>query len=70
MSGGRLLPITSKKWGDKHRLYDVTYEGQTQSVVALSAAKAKYSLWLDISDCFCDLTFGKFCRSATVKIAA
>lgn len=56
--------------GDKHRLYDVTYQGQTETVVAVSAAKAKYSLWLDISDCFCDMTFGKFCRAATVRKAA
>jgi hypothetical protein len=70
MSGGRLLPITSKKSGDKHRLYGVTYEGQTQSVVALSAAKAKYSLWLDISDCFCDLTFSTFTRSASVRLSS
>lgn len=59
-----------KEIGDQHRLYAVTYLGQTQEVVAVSAAKAKYSLWLDISDCFCDLTFGKFCRAATVRKAA
>lgn len=56
--------------GDKHRCFDVTYQGQTQTVVAVSAAKAKYSLWLSISDCFCDLTFGKFCRDASVRVAA
>lgn len=56
--------------GDKHRIYDVTYQGQTQAVVAVSAAKAKYRLWLDISDCFCDLTFGKFCRDASVRAAS
>ena len=70
VEGRQALKQHLKEIGDKHRIYDVTYQGQTQSVVAVSAAKAKYSLWLDISDCFCDLTFGKFCRSATVRKAA
>jgi hypothetical protein len=59
-----------KEIGDKNRLYDVSYLGQTQAVVAQSAAKARYSLWLDISDCFCDLKFRDFCRQATVRSAA
>lgn len=69
-AGREALKRHLKEIGDKHRVYAVTYEGQTSSVVAVSAAKAKYSLWLDISDCFCDLTFNKFCRSVTVRIAA
>lgn len=56
--------------GDKHRLYEVTYEGRTETVVAVSAAKAKYRLWLSVSDCFQELTFGRFCRAATVRAAA
>lgn len=68
--GRKALKQHLKDIGDKHRVYAVTYEGQTSTVVAVSAAKAKYSLWLDISDCFCDLTFGKFTRSATARIAA
>ncbi|NTA10844.1 hypothetical protein [Agrobacterium tumefaciens] len=67
--GRKALKRYLKEIGDKHRIYDVTYRGQTQSVVAVSAAKAKYSLWLDISDSFCDLTFGTFCRAATVRKA-
>ncbi|WP_244618882.1 hypothetical protein [Rhizobium sp. 18065] len=69
-AGRKALKRHLKEIGDKHRVYAVTYEGLTSSIVAVSAAKAKYSLWLDISDCFCDLTFNKFCRSATVRIAA
>ncbi|WP_281517485.1 hypothetical protein [Ferranicluibacter rubi] len=69
-AGRKALRQHLKEIGDKHRVYAVTYEGQTSTVVAVSAAKAKYSLWLNISDCFCDLTFGKFTRSATVRIAA
>lgn len=67
-AGRKALADHLTQIGDKHRLYDVTYEGQTQAVVALSAAKAKYSLWLDISDCFCDLTFAKFARTASVRL--
>lgn len=55
--------------GDKHRLFYVLYRGTTNSVVAISAAKARYSFWLSISDCFPDLKFGAFCRSASVRQA-
>ncbi len=66
--GRKALSAHLKQIGDKHRLFDVTYQGQTQAVVAESASKAKYSLWLDISDCFCDLTFAKFTRAASVRL--
>ena len=59
-----------KEIGDKHRLYEVTYQGQTETVVAVSAAKAKYRLWLSVSDCFQELTFGRFCRDVSVRAAA
>ncbi|MHA4731227.1 hypothetical protein [Ensifer adhaerens] len=39
-AGRKALADHLTQIGDKHRLYDVTYEGQTQAVVALSAAKA------------------------------
>jgi hypothetical protein len=67
--GRQALKQHLKDIGDKNRLYDVTYEGRTQAVVAVSAAKAKYSLWLDISDCFCDLTFATFTRAASVRLS-
>ncbi|MCO5153349.1 MULTISPECIES: hypothetical protein [unclassified Shinella] len=69
-AGREALVKHLKEIGDKHRLYDVTYQGQTQSIVAISASKAKYRIWLDISDCFCDLTFGAFTRQASVRLAA
>jgi hypothetical protein len=69
-AGRAALKQHLKEIGDKHRLFDVTYQGQTSSVVAVSAAKAKYSLWLEISDCFCDLKFGVFARAASVRLAA
>lgn len=53
-----------KEIGDRNRVFSVTYGGNTVPVVATSAAKAKYRLWLDISDSFNELTFGEFCRDA------
>lgn len=68
-AGRQALKDHLKQIGDKHRLFDVTYQGLTQAVVAETAAKAKYSLWLGISDCFCDLTFGQFTRAASVRLS-
>lgn len=68
-AGKKALKQHLKDIGDKNRLYDVTYEGRTQAVVAETAAKAKYSLWQDISDCFCDLTFASFTRAASVRLS-
>lgn len=69
-AGRKALKQHLKEIGDKHRLFDVTYQGHTQAVVAVSAAKAKYSLWLDISDCRPDVTFGQFARAASVHASA
>lgn len=68
--GRQALKAHLKEIGDKHRLYEVTFKGNSTQLAAESAAKAEYQFWLDISDCFCDLTFGKFCRAATVRKAA
>lgn len=54
--------------GDKHRLYAVTFDGITSTCVATSHAKARYSKWLDWSECR-DITFKDFCRSARVRLA-
>lgn len=70
IEGRQALKAHLKAIGDKHRVFDVTFEGQTQQVIAESASKARYSLWLDISDCFASLTFKKFCQSVSVRIAA
>jgi hypothetical protein len=69
-AGRQALKSHLKEIGDKNRLYDVTFEGRTQAVVAQSAAKAKYSLWMDISDCFCDLKFSAFTRSASARLSS
>lgn len=55
--------------GDKHRLWIVTYAGYEMEVVATSAAKARYSQWLNISDTDDSLTFAKFQRASRVRSA-
>jgi hypothetical protein len=58
-----------KAIGDPHRAYAVYFEGEARSVIATSPAKAKYSRWLDLSDCYPDLTFAQFQKSARVRLA-
>lgn len=55
--------------GERNSAYAVTYEGHTSIVPAKSRAHARYALWLDISDCFAELTFGEFIRASTVRAA-
>lgn len=69
-AGRQALAEHLKTIGDKHRLYTVSYDGNNMTVVAVTAAKARYKKWLDISDCRPDLTFGEFQRSLRVRLAA
>jgi hypothetical protein len=55
--------------GERHQAYAVTFEGQTCVVPAKSRAHARYSEWLSISDCFCDLTFADFIKRSQVRNA-
>ena len=68
-AGRKALRDHLRAIGDRNRLYDVTYGGFTSSVVAVSPAKAKYSHWLNISDCCGDLTFGDYSRTARVRLS-
>jgi len=58
-----------KAIGDQHRRWIVSYAGYQMEVVATTAAKARYSKWLDISDTDDSLTFGKFQRGSRVRAA-
>lgn len=58
-----------KAIGDKHRLWIVSYAGYQMEVVATTAAKARYSTWLNISDTDDSLTFGQFQRDSKVAAA-
>ena len=55
---------------EKHRAFDVTFEGYTSTIAAKSASQARYLQWLNISDVASDLTFIAFCRGSTVRRAA
>lgn len=68
--GRRALAAHLKAIGDPHRPYAVTYEGTTSIVPAKSASAAKYALYLQISDCFCDLRFRDFVGKTRAVLAA
>ena len=55
--------------GERHRAYVVDYAGYSSVVPAKSRAHARYSKWLDISDCCADLTFGDFIKNSSVRVA-
>lgn len=57
-----------KEIGDPNRAFVVTFDGHSRTVVAESRDKARYSHYIDVSDCFSDLTFKDYCRRT--KVAA
>lgn len=69
-AGRRALAKHLAAIGDKHRQFDVTFEGHAFPVVSTTASKARYSAYLDISDLHSELTFAAFCRKASVRAAA
>ncbi|WP_374413319.1 hypothetical protein [Novosphingobium colocasiae] len=64
--GKSALAAHLKAIGDKHRHWIVSYAGYEMEVVATTAAKARYSKWLDISDTDDSLTFARFQRNSKV----
>lgn len=69
VDGRKALKKHLRDIGDKHRLFDVEWNGSTDQIVAVSAAKARYSRWLDISDCFPDLKYSAFIRATKVRLS-
>lgn len=67
--GRKALKQHLKDIGDKHRVFTVEYYGHETRVVAETAAKARYSYWLNISDCLGGMKFAEFCKSVTVRVA-
>lgn len=55
--------------GDRNRLYSVVFGDSVTKVVATSRSKARYTKWLELSDCCPDLTFKKFQAEARVRLA-
>lgn len=68
-AGKHALAAHLKQIGDKHRSFIVSWGGYDMPTVAETAAKAKYSKWLDISDVDDSLTFAKFQKAAKVRLA-
>lgn len=66
--GRKALAAHLKEIGDENRLYRVSYQGWETGVAATSAGKAKYSVYLNLTDTDCDLTFAAFCRDARVRL--
>ncbi|UOK72983.1 hypothetical protein [Ancylobacter polymorphus] len=69
-AGREALASHLKEIGDGHRSFIVAFDGHETFMASLSAGKAKYSLWLKVSDCWPDLTFSEFCRRARCRRAA
>lgn len=69
-AGRAALAAYLKTRPNAHKMWEITFEGQTWNCVAPTRAKARYSEWLSIVDICCEPTFGDFCRSARVRRAA
>jgi hypothetical protein len=68
--GRRALADHLRNIGDPHRAYTVTFDGHASTVIATSPSKARYTKYLDLSDCCPDLTFKDFSRRSSVRRAA
>jgi len=55
--------------GDQNRAFLVSFGPYSQTVVATSASKAKYSYYCDVAGCYPGLTFKQFCARASVHVA-
>lgn len=69
-AGRACLANHLREIGDRHRAFVITFDGHASTVVAKSRVKAKYSHFLDLSEVMPDLTFGDYCRRASVRVAA
>ncbi|TCN30296.1 hypothetical protein [Sinorhizobium americanum] len=65
--GRQALAEHLKVIGDPWKSYEVQFNGFATIVSAISSGNAKYQKYLDISDCYPSLSFGKFVREATVR---
>jgi len=68
--GRKALAVHLKTVGDPWRAYEVTFKGFTDLVTGKSHGDAKYSHFLDVSDCDPDLTFGEYLKGARVRLAS
>jgi hypothetical protein len=66
-TGRQVLAEHLNKLDAPWRRYEVTFGEYSRCVAERSASKAKYFYWLDVSDCFSDMTFFEFCRTARAR---
>lgn len=55
---------------DRHRAFEVTWDHHSQTIVALTASKAKYDYYLHVREVCPDISFIDFSRAARVRRAA
>lgn len=65
--GRKALAAYLRESGDKHRAYDITFDGHVRTVVATSRSKARYSDFLDVREVRPDLSFKDYCSRASVR---
>lgn len=68
-SGREALAEYLKQQDNAARVFVVTFDGHSRIVPAKSHGAARYSYFLEISDCFSDLTFVEFARQSRVSVA-
>lgn len=69
-AGRTALADHLKAIADPWRVYEVRFRGFTSLVTGKSPSGARYSHYLDVSDCDSDLTFGEYLKSARVRLAS
>lgn len=69
-AGRKALAAHLREIGDQHRSFVVKFDGFERTVIATSRSKARYSYFLDISDCWAELNFKDYCKRASVRVAS
>jgi hypothetical protein len=66
-TGREALAAHLREIGDQHRAFVVRFDGHDRTVIATSRAKARYSYFLDITDCI-SMKFGDYCKRVSVRV--
>ena len=69
-AGRKALAAHLKSIGDEWRAFIVSFEGYDVPIAERTHSKARYAYYLQVSDCWSDLTFKQFCKTAKVRVAA
>jgi len=66
-AGREALAAHLREIGDQHRAFVVRFDGHDRTVIATSRSKARYSYFLDVTDCWADLKFKDYCKRVSVR---